>query len=514
MVMNCNAITKYAAEMQTVDETTWGHAGYGESGSGLTGRLMNKKVNKGGQTTIMTDTHRFRPRCYIHRHKMHLPRDGMTRRGTIELHHLLSEVGEMVIDNDDEENPSSGSTTSTISSSAASSALSKKESSENKKKKKKKIFRNKPVVCADNFFFDDKLLNWIGENGYGCIGTCARNVLPKDIDKRYLHSVKHTSGCKISKVARFTHPIVAVKETNGYQRVHVSFQSTNSTNITTVNCLNECRLFIEMRERGKGVNKRRWGIEMNDSRRLYLSSYFRIDVVDHLLKNAAIFYRIWKYWHAPKNHALAMVLVLVHDLYLECAEGKINSEWFVPQAKRIDFFTFRHLLSKQMLTYDPKRERYPGDDKMRETTKIAKASRSGAAGGGGKKKLARVSASQLRDAKRKRLCGDLQVLCKHTSSIVRNKHGTVCAWCGEGGAYTHCAECSEAAGKKISLHYNCRLGPGKGLSCFYHYHDASMFGLGKNDSSQLLNKPKWEWKSPTKKEIKENKEHIKQLSKR
>jgi hypothetical protein len=41
-----------------------------------------------------------------------------------------------------------------------------------------------------------------------------------------------------------------------------------------------------------------------------------------------------------------------------------------------------------------------------------------------------------------------------------------------------------------------------------------MFGLGKNDSSQLLNKPKWEWKSPTKKEIKENKEHIKQLSKR
>lgn len=507
MVSNCNAITKYAAEFQTVDETTWGHAGYGESGSGLTGRLMNKKVNKGGQTTIMTDTERFRPRSYIHRHKMHLPRDGMTRRGTIELHSLLSDVDEMVID--DRENSSSKSSTS----SSASSQLSDLESG-GENKKKKKIFRNKPVVCADNFFFDDKILRWIGENGYGCIGTCARNVLPKDIEKKYLHSVKHTSGCKISKVARFTNPIVAVKEADGYQRVHVSFQSTNSTNITSVNCLNECRLFIEMRERGRGVNKRRWGIEMNDGRRLYLSAYFRVDVVDHLLKNAAIFYRIWKYWHAPKNHGFAMVLVLVHDLYLECAEGKINSEWFIPEAERINFFTFRHLLSVQMLTYNPKRERYPGDENMRDTTQIAKASRCGAGGAGGKRKLARVSALQLRDAKRKRLCGDLQVLCKHTSSIVRNKHGTVCAWCGESGAYTHCAECTEAAGKKISLHYNCRLGPGKGLSCFYHYHDASMFGLGKNDSSQLLNKPKWEWKSPTKKEIKENKDHIKQLSKR
>ena len=53
MVYNFNAITKFADENQTVDETTWGHAGYGESGSGITTRLMNKKVNKGGQTTIM-----------------------------------------------------------------------------------------------------------------------------------------------------------------------------------------------------------------------------------------------------------------------------------------------------------------------------------------------------------------------------------------------------------------------------------------------------------------------------
>ncbi len=73
MVFNCNAITKFADENQTVDETTWGFGGYGEKGSGIVTRLMNKKVNKGGQTTIMSDSMRFRPQAYIHRHKLHIP---------------------------------------------------------------------------------------------------------------------------------------------------------------------------------------------------------------------------------------------------------------------------------------------------------------------------------------------------------------------------------------------------------------------------------------------------------
>ena len=80
MLHNCNAITLYAEENQTVDETTWGHAGFGEAGTGLTGRLVNKKVNKGGQTTIMTDSRQFCPHAYIHRHKMHDAK-GMTRKG-------------------------------------------------------------------------------------------------------------------------------------------------------------------------------------------------------------------------------------------------------------------------------------------------------------------------------------------------------------------------------------------------------------------------------------------------
>ena len=96
MVHNCNAITLYAEENQTVDETTWGHAGFGEAGSGLTGRLMNKKVNKGGQTTIMTNSRRFRPHAYIHRHKMHNPK-GMTRKGCVEMVHLIESINSLII---------------------------------------------------------------------------------------------------------------------------------------------------------------------------------------------------------------------------------------------------------------------------------------------------------------------------------------------------------------------------------------------------------------------------------
>ena len=37
MTFNCNAITARAEENQTADESTWGRAGYGEAGSGITG---------------------------------------------------------------------------------------------------------------------------------------------------------------------------------------------------------------------------------------------------------------------------------------------------------------------------------------------------------------------------------------------------------------------------------------------------------------------------------------------
>jgi hypothetical protein len=60
-VSNTNAISLKADENQVVDETSWPHCGYSESGSVVCGRLsQNKKIAKGGQTVLCMDAGRFR----------------------------------------------------------------------------------------------------------------------------------------------------------------------------------------------------------------------------------------------------------------------------------------------------------------------------------------------------------------------------------------------------------------------------------------------------------------------
>ena len=99
---------------------------------------MNKKVNFGGQTTIMIDSRQFHPSVIIHWHKLH-PNLGMTRRETIELKYLFLDVEQILIEDEHDV------------------ALA----TQNARSSKKKIFRNKPTVTTDNFFFYDKMLDWI-----------------------------------------------------------------------------------------------------------------------------------------------------------------------------------------------------------------------------------------------------------------------------------------------------------------------------------------------------------------
>ena len=83
------------------------------------------------------------------------------------------------------------------------------------------------------------------------------------------------------KAARFVLPIVAVKKyLRGFQRVHVSFQSTSSRNISSANALNECTNFIELRKKGRGNHKRQLAIGINHARKLYLETYCKIDVLN------------------------------------------------------------------------------------------------------------------------------------------------------------------------------------------------------------------------------------------
>ena len=148
--------------------------------------------------------------------------------------------------------------------------------------------------------------------------------------------------------------------------MHVSFQSTSSCNISTVNALNTCELDVQKRSRGVDKNKRIWGIEMNPARQLYLATYSRIDSIDNLIKNFNIKYCSWKYWHSPMLHGMGLAIVTAYDIYLEVCEGKLDQDWKVENP--VDFWTFRDLLSTQMLEYDPKNCKYIGDTAMRPCT--------------------------------------------------------------------------------------------------------------------------------------------------
>ena len=57
--------------------------------------------------------------------------------------------------------------------------------------------------------------------------------------------------------------------------------------------------------------------DRNEQRAQYLfASYYRIDCMDHMIKNARLFYRSWKYWHSPMLHEKAMAVVVAYDMYL------------------------------------------------------------------------------------------------------------------------------------------------------------------------------------------------------
>ena len=190
----------------------------------------------------------------------------------------------------------------------------------------KKIYHSPPHGTADNHFSGEAIMDYAGGLGFGLTMTCRRDRFPPGL-KPYLHHDKTTPKDQRAKCMRFAQPIVAIKKveetdnSKAYTRTFVSFQSTGATNISGVNNLPSCSLSVNRRESGIGDNKRTWGIEWNEARSLCLKTYWAVDNVDHMIKNAALRYKTWKYWHAPYNHAHAMAIIAAYDMYKYCREG-------------------------------------------------------------------------------------------------------------------------------------------------------------------------------------------------
>ena len=84
----------------TIDEMTFATTSPGESGAGVTFRIMGKpNVSKGRQTVFVCNVHRVQSRAYYHRHKLHANPDGWNTSSMIEARQLLGKL-ESMVDND------------------------------------------------------------------------------------------------------------------------------------------------------------------------------------------------------------------------------------------------------------------------------------------------------------------------------------------------------------------------------------------------------------------------------
>jgi len=274
----------------------------------------------------------------------------------------------------------------------------------------------------------------------------------------HLHQQKTTVNPR-SRAARFERPIFCIKEHTADNYTGTiqltSFQSMSSCNIIHVNALNSLSLFSQKKERGRGKKKHEWGIEMNESRQLYLKTYGKVDTMDHLIKNCNVSYRTWKCGHAPMLHAKAMAAVIAYDMYKECAEGHLRvGEWKLQ--KPVSFHCFRETLALQMMHYNPQKRMYPGDEKFRVSTQQHKkrhlmSSLSNGSHSANSRSSSPANTCPLShedfgrgDDVTSRLCGDLMPLYKHLMlvfpfpmvvtrfvfSVARNVTG--CAWNAKG----------------------------------------------------------------------------------
>ena len=441
---------------------------------------------------MLFDVGRRYPRAYVHRYKKRPRPEGFGQEGPAEMHYLLSRLEQHLSgaepSSEPYRNPWNGPMTATYIN--------------------KIIYETRGHGAADNHFSGDNVLHFAGELGYGLTITNRRDRFPKQL-KAHLHHDKTKPGCPKAKAARYENPIVAISQvaatetTKAYTKTLVSFQSTGATNICGVNNLPSCSLYVTTKSRGSGLTKRTWGIEQNEGRQIYLGQYFAVDNVDHMVQLAMIRYITWKYWHAPFLHGLSICVVAAYDMYIECCEGELDSDWFVDEKSRMSFREFRLTLSEQMLKYDPKNRSLPGDEFFRAWTRRPKRARSSASAQSSAVTLDSSSglcADNFKKAKTAtrtkpppRLCGNLQHIKAHLATVECKTNMAPCEVCGEKTSWK-CTTCDK---------YICVLSKARwsGSQCLMTYHDDSFFGLSCSDKKEIHGKKKKDWVPPTHRQI-------------
>jgi hypothetical protein len=491
---NMNQLVKRGGLDLTLDETTWPNASYAD----CQGRLKGKKVDKGGQNVLVLDATRRYLYAWSPRHKYFQRPKGFTQEGPAEAMRCFDILKPLIIGEE-----------------------------KDKDDKRRQIFSEGPHLCMDNHFSGDHVMEFLGGEGWKATLTCRRDRLPKECNKLHFHHLKMTPVDGRSRCARFEQPITAVKYVvqpagstkKDYTLVHVSMQSTGSTNFSTVNALSKVGLYVRERQKGRGDSKRIWGIEMNEGRETYLKNYSAVDKIDQALKEWMLYYVTWRWWHAPTRHGKAIGKCMGYQLYMQCAEGGVDPDWKVD--KPMTAPEYRRKLARQMCEYRARKREYPGDDKMREATQQCKKRRRGRAY---EKRLIealetcddgskRVSYDQYLAAKKPRsraettrLCSDnIDMLKKHINSYNFKATRAKCQVCG--------APCSSRCGTcGLSACFKSERYKSQSVTCSFDLHNDDYFGLTMDDQAKLLGRPKGKFKKATTSEVKANRKHICKLN--
>lgn len=443
------------------------------------------------------------PRAYFHRHKRVQRTTGFTNEGSNEIRNLLGQIEYFV-----EGVKSKEDRTFTV-------PLPGRTGE--RQYVMKAIYDKYPHGVADNHFSGDNVLTYAGGQGFGLTLTTRRDRFSKGL-KAYMHSEKlqpdksATSKAARAKVMRYHNPIVAIKQvpatpmSKAYTMTHTSFQSTGATNISGVNNLPSCSLYVSKKSRGRGGAKRVWGIEQNEARETYLGHYYAIDNVDHMIKLAQIRFISWKYWHAPFLHAFAIAIIAAYDMYIECAQGELEQEWSVPENERLDFQGFRLLCSEIMLQYDAKKQMYPGDGKMRAVSRQHKKRRANTSPPKPAFYPGGLSVENFKLGKTmpgSRLCGDLSVLSEHLQSVTCTSNSHPCEVCGAKTLWK-CRACNKYACTNKKKKWN-------GAKCLMALHDDGFFGLCRSDHKDMHSKNVATWRAPSEVAYRRNRKTVENL---
>jgi hypothetical protein len=60
-------------------------------------------------------------------------------------------------------------------------------------------------------------------------------------------------------------------------------------------------------------------------------------------------------------NAKKLAITIEYEMYLKLCEGELDKDWLIEEKKLMSFYEFREILSTQMMAYDPRSNKYRGD---------------------------------------------------------------------------------------------------------------------------------------------------------